>query len=144
MFKVPELYRMFNGPLGSTPDYGNNGAFHVRLPSRLFVMCIASDKLGWEHVSVSLSNRCPWWDEMSYIKDLFWEKSDTVVQFHPSEDNYVNNHRYTLHLWRSTEKPQEMPPSILVGIRDQAVVEDLAEYRRQMKAAMEDFFQVKT
>ena len=32
---------------------------------------IASWCGGWEHVSVSLQNRCPTWDEMCRIKDIF-------------------------------------------------------------------------
>lgn len=33
---------------------------------------IASWAGGWEHVSVSLRNRCPTWDEMCLVKDIFW------------------------------------------------------------------------
>ena len=32
---------------------------------------IASWAGGWEHVSVSLRNRCPTWDEMCLVKDIF-------------------------------------------------------------------------
>lgn len=37
---------------------------------------------GWEHVSVSLKNRCPSWPEMSFVKSLFWAQEDTVMQLH--------------------------------------------------------------
>lgn len=71
---------------------------------------------GWEHVSVSLPNRCPNWPEMCFIKDLFWNKEETVVQFHPPESKYINNHHYCLHLWRYQKQDFPIPPSILVGV----------------------------
>ena len=71
---------------------------------------------GWEHVSVSLSNRCPNWPEMCFVKSLFWRGDEAVVQFHPPESDYVNNHPYCLHMWRDTLHEQRLPPSILVGI----------------------------
>lgn len=82
---------------------------------------IAADiKIGeaanWEHVSVSLSHRCPTWEEMCLVKSLFWGPEDTVVQFHPPESDYVNQHRFCLHMWRyKGEMPR--PPSIAVGIK---------------------------
>src|SRR5580658_4748259 len=44
----------------------------------------------FEHVSVSLAHRCPTWEEMCKIKDLFWDDEDVVVQFHPAKSEYVN------------------------------------------------------
>ena len=93
-----------------------NGAFEIPYGSyTLFV--IASDGLGWDHVSVSLGNRCPNWKEMSYIKDLFFEEEDCVMQLHPPKSDYVNNHPYCLHLWRPQEQEIPRPPSIMVGLK---------------------------
>jgi hypothetical protein len=70
MFNVPDEYRIRDGELGSTDEAGNNGAFLIPFESfRLFV--IASNGMGWEHVSVSLPNRCPNWREMCFIKNLW-------------------------------------------------------------------------
>lgn len=71
----------------------------------------------WDHVSVSLPTRTPTWEEMCHVKDLFFELNETVVQFHPSIEEYVNNHPYCLHLWRSQTEIHELPPSILTGIK---------------------------
>ena len=68
----------------------------------------------WEHVSVSLPSRCPTWEEMAFIKALFWDDDDCVVQFHPPRSEYVNNHPYCLHLWRDTLNGHETPPMINV------------------------------
>lgn len=133
-FHVPELCRVRTGPYGSDASIGNNGAFFV--PNRCAkgadrsvpLKVIASDGClvpeedpalaGWEHVSVSLPNRCPTWEEMAFIKGLFWDDDDCVVQFHPPRTEYVNNHPYCLHLWRAIDRAFPMPPQILVGVRD--------------------------
>ena len=71
----------------------------------------------WEHVSVSTPERCPTWEEMCWIKDLFWDEEETVVQYHPPKSRYVNMHPFTLHLWRPTRSKDRLPfpPSNLVG-----------------------------
>lgn len=93
-------------------DSGEDG-FAVQINA---LRIIASWGMGWEHVSVSTERRCPLWDEMCYIKSLFWRDDESVVQFHPSRDRYVNNHPYCLHLWRPTEETFPMPPTYMVGV----------------------------
>jgi hypothetical protein len=68
----------------------------------------------WEHVSVSLEDRCPTWDEMCQIKDLFWEDDECVVQYHPPKSEYVNRHPYCLHLWRPLLENLPTPPKTVV------------------------------
>jgi hypothetical protein len=118
MFKVPNKFRIRNGFMQSTDAAGNNGAFVVRsLKLKHALHVIASDQEGWEHVSVSRPDRCPSWEEMSFIKDLFWDDEDFVVQMHPPKVDYVNYHPYCLHLWRKTGTNDfcERPPSSFVG-----------------------------
>lgn len=73
----------------------------------------------WEHVSISLIgfHQCPTWDQMCFIKNLFWEEEETVVQFHPPKSEHVNNHPYCLHLWKP---PYAIPtpPAIAIGIKE--------------------------
>lgn len=116
-FHVPEKFRVTAGRLGSDPSFGNNGAFELTLktPGKPRLFAIASDGAGWEHVSVSRKDRCPTWEEMCAVKDLFWDPEDAVVQFHPPRSNYVNNHPFCLHLWKPAEGSLLLPPSILVG-----------------------------
>ena len=75
---------------------------------------IASWAGGWEHVSVSLRNRCPTWDEMCLVKDIFWRDDECVVQFHPPKSEYVNLHPYCLHLWKKIGEAVELPPKSFV------------------------------
>lgn len=100
-FHVPEQFRVKTGPMASGKSYGNNGAFIVSsLKFSHKFNTIASDGEFWEHVSVSVFNRCPTWQEMSYIKDLFWDDDDCVMQLHVPKADWINNHPFTLHLWR--------------------------------------------
>lgn len=108
--------------LGSDDRFGNRGLFHVPQRHGPTLCCISSDGLGtdgmgWEHVSVSPmgADRCPTWEEMCLVKRLFWRDDETVVQFHPADDRYVNDHAHVLHLWRHLERPPALPPAELVG-----------------------------
>lgn len=112
MFHVPNKYRVRKGDFASDDSYGNNGLFWVPFKNRRLKV-IASDGDGWEHVSVSHYDRCPIWEEMCFIKDMFWDDTDTVVQFHPAKKDYVNFHPFCLHLWR--QENIETPPYYLIG-----------------------------
>ncbi len=65
---------------------------------------------GWEHVSVSYPNRCPTWEEMCRVKNIFWNENECVIEYHPPKSDYVNNHPYCLHLWRKVGENFELPP----------------------------------
>ena len=106
--------------MGSDESYGNNGLFIFDLNISSRAAVIASDGEGWEHVSIHVidrgKDRLPTWTEMCRVKDLFWSPEDCVMQLHPAKSAYVNNHHYTLHLWRPVGKEIPTPPPILVGI----------------------------
>lgn len=119
MFHVPERFRITKGLQASNASFGNNGAFYVDvLRNKRPFWVIASDGGGWEHVSISLpgAKKCPSWEVMVAIKDMFWDPGDMVIQFHPPEADYVNIHPYTLHLWRKagTNDFVETPPLFMV------------------------------
>ena len=121
MFQVPEKFRVIGGAFGTTAAAGNNGHFNVMIKqkrgSKRKFTVIASDGAEWEHVSVSLPDRCPTWAEMDYIKDLFWGSDQFVVQYHPPKKEQINNHQYCLHLWRPVHEVLPHPPAILVGVK---------------------------
>lgn len=139
MFHVPEKWRITdqrNKMFGTTKYDGNEGCFKIDHPkiAGYWFTVVASDgkKLKalpgneafplWEHVSVSLGthkrpvDRCPTWGEMCFIKELFWDDEDCVVQYHPPKSEYVSMHDHCLHLWRSVEEVTPQPPSITVGV----------------------------
>jgi hypothetical protein len=110
--------RVTTGVMASDESFGLMGAFMLTSPKGSVLKIVSSGtdiETGWEHVSVSLDNRCPNWPEMCWVKDLFWEKYEMVVQYHPPESEYVNHHPYCLHMWRHVNLPFPMPPSLLVG-----------------------------
>jgi hypothetical protein len=129
-FHVPNEYRdRAHRRLGSNDDSGNNGLFLIpaKTPKRpLLLRAIASDGRGWEslgyalpaweHVSVSTRVRCPTWEEMCFVKYLFWDQEDVVVQLHPPRSEWVNNHPFCLHLWRPIGIVLPRPPALTVGI----------------------------
>lgn len=69
---------------------------------------------GWEHLSVSLRNRCPTWGEMCLMKSKFFKEEEACVQYHPKKSEYVNLHPHCLHIWRPLQKRLPTPPAILV------------------------------
>lgn len=93
------------------------GVFHFPFlsTSPWKLKCIASVGLGWEHVSSSLPDRCPTWEEMCAVKDLFWTPEDCVMQLHVPVVDYVNCHPFTLHLWKPIDVEIPRPPYELVG-----------------------------
>jgi len=110
-----ERKRIIAGRGASTATYGMNGAFTLRYKNKsLFV--IASDGGEWDHVSVSLKSRTPTWEEMCYVKDLFFREDEVVIQYHPAKADYVNNCNTCLHMWRPQNEFIPTPPRIMVGI----------------------------
>lgn len=118
-FSVPDQYRVRKGPMASDASAGNNGAFFIpRNKSTVPLKVIASDGLQWEHVSVSLPDRSPTWEEMCTIKNLFWDPEDVVIQYHPAHSDYINNHPYCLHLWRPVNQSLPVPDPLMVGSKN--------------------------
>lgn len=113
-FKILKAYRVRTGQLASDDRFGNNGAFMVPY-KRETLAVIVSDQDGWDHVSVSLKERCPSWGEMCFVKDQFFEPEEAVMQVHPPRSDYVNYYPTCLHLWRPHNKRIPLPPSWMVG-----------------------------
>jgi len=115
MFKCPEQYRSERVELSVYGERGDetNGCFDAMGPDGYRLVIIASGGGGWEHVSVHRvgdPKHAPSWDEMCYVRQLFWEKEDTVMQLHPAGSKYVNTHSGTLHLWRPIGRDIPLPP----------------------------------
>lgn len=98
-------------------DYGDefNGAFEIRLKDfGMEFHIIASNGLGWDHVSISTETRCPKWNEMQQFKEMFFKDDEVVMQLHPAKENYINHYEFCLHLWRPQEVEIPLPPTIMV------------------------------
>lgn len=103
------------------------GVFRFKLdPKGVNIHCIANDGQaglrpgeegwGWEHVSVSVSaDRCPTWEEMDAVRNLFWLPTETVWQYHVPHAEHINVHPHVLHLWRLADFTMPRPPKWMVG-----------------------------
>lgn len=89
--------------------------FKVMVGQRSFMVIASVDDCGedgiWEHVSVTPKNqkRCPTWEEMCAIKDMFFEPEEECVEFHPKHSEYINMHENCLHIWRPVNRTLTMP-----------------------------------
>jgi hypothetical protein len=93
-----------------------NGLFMV------YGLCIiATSDYGWDHVSVSHSDRTPTWEEMEKIKRLFFKDDEAAFQLHVPVNEYIDGNvlgrraQYCLHIWRPLDKEIPRPPDWLVG-----------------------------
>lgn len=124
-----EAFRIRNGIFGSDPG-DDFGSFYIPGPCGRELRVIASSGdeesgIDWEHVSVSLpTSRPPNWEEMCFIKDLFWDEEETVMQLHVPKSQWVNNHRFCLHMWRPTTQEIPLPPSSTVGLKELGTLGD--------------------
>lgn len=110
-----ELCRKPHPMYGDSPSGADYGYFRIPFESYILTVIAASGvDTGWDHVSVSLKNRCPNWKEMCFIKELFWEPEECVIQFHPAEAKRINLHPYCLHLWKYTDGNFPLPPEAFV------------------------------
>lgn len=116
--KYPEQYRLdYSFKDKDVPGLENAAAFKIPYKG-CDLRVIASLDEGWEHVSVSLPNRNPNWDEMCHVKDLFWGDDEECIQFHPRKNEYVNLTEYCLHIWKPPfyiNKPPKQDNSEVYG-----------------------------
>jgi hypothetical protein len=112
-----DVYRRDDLEMTYAGEPGNEyaGIFEVPNARGLIIRVLASSDMGWDHVSASLRDRCPTWDEMSYIKQLFFKDTETAMQLHVPKDDHINCHPHTLHLWRPHGKVIPRPPGFMVG-----------------------------
>lgn len=138
--KFPERYRLLMGPMPSRlgDDFG---CFIVPGPHGRDLRVIASSGdaslgIAWEHVSVSLTNRCPNWPEMCFVKDLFWDEEEAVMQLHPPKSKWISNHPHCLHMWRPIDQEIPLPPDIAVGIKEAGELRN-AQEAEKLRAVVE-------
>jgi hypothetical protein len=115
-----EPYRI--QPVGYESREGDPfGAFRLPYPptgATLNVLAVSGevsradlgDAHAWDHVSVSTERRTPNWQEMCFVKRIFWADDETVMQLHVPAAEHINAHPYTLHLWMPLLVPIPRPP----------------------------------
>lgn len=101
--------------LASTDEDGWNGHFLVPLEGEVWHVII-SDEGGWRHLSVTNAQKrvMPSWNIMCRLKDAFFDDADWVCQFHPANEDNINDHPWCLHLWQPLNDKLPIPPYVLV------------------------------
>lgn len=119
MKKIDEIRKTRNLFIEAETSNDGMGGHYYDSVSGKRLNFIFSYQLGWEHLSVSMPSKTPSWDQMCKMKDIFWNDDETCVQFHPKKEDYVNNHPHCLHIWKPVNEKLPIPPSILVGFRNE-------------------------
>ena len=84
-------------------SWGEGHCFVHRNGLRVIIDCEEKDDgRRWVHVSVSRKNWTPSHDDMCLVKRSFIGNRYAYAVF-PPEEQYVNIHRYCLHLWALAE-----------------------------------------
>ena len=103
--RTPHL--CIKGKLESAPDESEVYFGWIDIEGFIGTVVFGFNEHGiWEHVSISHNNkhRLPTWENMCRVKEMFWGKDVTVVQWHPAEDSYIHGimgmDTNILHLWR--------------------------------------------
>jgi hypothetical protein len=96
-------------------DQARNGSFTFKWNGNV-LRVIAASGGGWDHVSVSLRDRCPTWEEMEVVAHAFFKDDEVAMQLHLPAADHINHHPFTLHWWRPTSKLRKipMPPKKMV------------------------------
>lgn len=96
---------------------GTCGAFNMPSPiDGANLRIIAAAAGGWDHVSVSRTNRCPNWIEMEYVKRAFFNDDEVAMELHVRPSEHLSLHAYCLHLWRPNDgRDIPMPPAFMVA-----------------------------
>lgn len=102
---------------------GDHETGMFRIPSltdSVEMTIIASVGGGWDHVSVSRTDRCPTWEEMEHVKRSFFKEEETAFQLHVPPNDHISFHHTCLHLWRPIDGKIPMPPSWMVAPKGRA------------------------
>lgn len=98
--------------------------------TRVKLNFIMSWGAGWEHCSVSITDRykrTPSWEQMCFIKDSFWNEDECCIEYHPAKKDYVNNHEYCLHIWKPIDQEIPTPPSLMIGLKKDYSPEEMTK-----------------
>lgn len=97
------------------------GCFEIpsKVDGQTLRIVLSKGKFGWDHISISKKKRTPTWGEMDYVRRLFFEDHEAVMQYHAPLSDYVDGsvlgHPFCLHLWRPTNEKIPAPPKWMVG-----------------------------
>ena len=60
---------------------------------------LEADGRRWIHLSCGRRERMPNWEDLKTVKSLFLGDEATAIQVFPPQSQWVNIHKFVLHLW---------------------------------------------
>lgn len=63
----------------------------------------------WLHLSVATPTKLPSWELLKFVKDCFLGPKRQAIQVLPSEERYINQHPYCLHLFTCISDDDPIP-----------------------------------
>lgn len=94
--EVPQYEKLSDG-VGRAWEF--NGLFVI-------ASCgIMKDNLEWLHISFSRKSKMPSYADLQLVKREFIGNDKKAIMIFLEEENYVNIHKYCLHLWYSKDNP---------------------------------------
>lgn len=113
MRDLKEIKNTINMQIKADGEDGFAGIYYDKDTDK-WLSFIFSYGMGWEHLSVSMKNKTPSWEQMCRMKDIFWNENEVCMQLHPKKSEYVNIHEHCLHIWRPVDKEIPTPDKIMV------------------------------
>lgn len=139
MKSIEEIKRTTNLFIEAEADNDGMGGRYYDKYNNKWLHFIFSYQMGWEHLSISMPNKTPSWEQMCMMKDIFWNKDEACVEYHPKEEDYVNMHKHCLHIWKPTDVELPTPPHILVGFKDEEEKEVFLQLANYMGVKINDW-----
>lgn len=148
MSPIPNLMKVISVErvLRSTPPKGwralKEGVLVDRVVAyeRLDIVVIESiDKMNdgqrWHHLSVSRHDKLPTWKELRRVRDAFLGEETEAIHAIPNKADYVNVHKYCMHVWALVETPGDDFEERLAQLYDEMdrVAAARKELRRQKR-----------
>jgi len=96
---LPNTWKRIN-PLPGFPHlvYLSNDMLRVLMTIEIH------DGKNWLHVSCARKSKLPSWDDLGRTKNLFIGSDKLALQVFPPQSEYVNDHKFTLHLWHCIDQ----------------------------------------
>lgn len=99
-------------PLGWSLIEVRSDGFAIRDNARGQVVIVSlewHEAVSWLHLSTSFATRLPTWEELKKVKDWLLGKDTWAYQVLPAAKDYVNIHRYVLHLYARADGEPALP-----------------------------------
>lgn len=96
--------------LQAFPDFPTGEAYIATCGLRIVASTDRDDDgVRWRHISVSLKDRYPSWEELKAARYQFFDDEREVIQVFPPKSAYLNLHDNCFHLWSRVDRKRLGP-----------------------------------